>query len=352
MKNPIYIEYRRSTVLGVVLVLLLSAFGAVVHYIRSLDENVVLTKMRLNAVGNQLDSEFASVLAYMEAVRRASLLKMTLPELDTDVPLQLLRLDNGQDEQVTVRADGGDIDTERLMLLRLQPYFELARETQPHLVGMYYFSEQGFAFNGQMKWSDYVVDHLLSWYQKHMPEPAYERGQVFFTEFLPQQAAVMLPLYADDKKLGRFVFALALEPMLAPVYQQHSDVDFVLLDQSGQLINSSVAQLPDDIDEHVLQVQRLNTLPWSLGLLEQKTSLFASGLKEFVWHWFSYALLLGMLLVAMLYRYKLRTLTAFNRLIVHVDRLSQGRQGVRRIPFGWNDVFERISRLKQPPTSE
>ena len=76
MKNPLYIEYRRSTLLGIILVLLLSALGAVVHYVRSLDDNVVQTKFRLSTVGNQLDSEFTPVLAFMEAVRRASLLKM------------------------------------------------------------------------------------------------------------------------------------------------------------------------------------------------------------------------------------------------------------------------------------
>ncbi|MCD1597220.1 hypothetical protein [Rheinheimera aquimaris] len=351
MKNPLYIEYRRSTLLGILLVLLLSALGAVVHYVRSLDDNVVQTKFRLSTVGNQLDSEFTPVLAFMEAVRRASLLKMSLPAVETDESLLLLQLSDGRDSQVAITAPDEGVDAELLMLWRLQPYFELATETQPHLVGMYYFSEQGFAFNGQAKWSDYIVDHLLLWYQKNMPEPAYERGQIFFTEFLPGQAAVMLPLYAEERKLGHFVFALALEPLLAPVYQQHSDADFVLLDQSGQLINSSLARPPQDIDQHVLQIQRLNTMPWSLGLLEQKTSLFASGLKEFIWHWFSYAVLLGLLLVAMQYRYRLRTLTSFSRLLVHIERLSQGRsQGVRRIPFGWQEVFERISRLKQPPS--
>ena len=92
MKNPIYIEYRRSTLLGIILVLLLSALGAVVHYIRSLDDNVLQTKFRLSAVGNQLDSEFTPVLAFMEAVRRASLLKMSLPAVETDASLLLLQL--------------------------------------------------------------------------------------------------------------------------------------------------------------------------------------------------------------------------------------------------------------------
>ena len=226
-------------------------------------------------------------------------------------------------------------------------------ETQPHLVGMYYFSEQGFAFNGQMKWSDYIVDHLLLWYQKNMPEPAYERGQIFFSEFLPQQAAVMLPLYAEDKKLGHFVFALALEPLLAPVYQQHSDADFVLLDQSGQLINSSLAQPPQDIDQHVLQIQRLNTMPWSLGLLEQKTSLFAAGLKEFIWHWLSYAMLLGLMLLAMQYRYRRRTLSPMNRLLIHIRRLNSGQShGVRHVPAGWDEVFDKTFELTQKPRSE
>ncbi|QBL08321.1 hypothetical protein E0Z06_01700 [Rheinheimera sp. D18] len=352
MKNPVYIEYRRSTKLGIILLLLLSTFGALVHYFRSVDDKVLQTKLRLAAASNQVDSEFVPILAFMEAVRRASLLKLSIPAEPTEDMLPLLQLDSGVTEQASLMQLDGTVNAELMMLQRLQPYFELAKETQPYLVGMYYLSEQGFAYNGQLKWSDYIADYLVQWQKDSKPEPNYERGQIFFSSFLQQQAAVMLPLYADDKKLGRFVFAIELAPLLAPIYQQHKDAEFMLLDQFGQLISNSMTMPVQNIDQHMLQVQRLSSMPWSLGLLEHKANVFAAGVKEFVWHWLSYAVLFGVFLYALQYRYRLRILSPSKRLLVHIERLSKGSsQGVQRIPYGWHDIFERISRLRQNPPS-
>jgi hypothetical protein len=349
MKNPVYYEYRRSSLFGLILLLLLSCLGAVVHYLRSVDDKVVQTKVQLAAVSNQLDSEFAPVLAFMEATRRAALLKFSLPAELTDSVLPVLQLDSATQQQLPImNADDASVSAELQMLQRLQPYFELAKDTQPHLVGMYYFSEQGFAYNGQSKWSDYVADQLLKWHNTTKQEPVYERGQIFFTDFLPQQAAVSLPLFFEDRKLGRFVFALALEPMLARMYQQYTHTDFMLLDQSGTVISSATAQPLQSINEHMLQIQRLRTMPWSLASLEQKTSLFAAGIKEFIWHWLSYALLLAVFLLLMQFRFRQRTLSPANRLLIHIERLYNGQaQGVRRVPEGWAEVFDRVSQLTQ-----
>ena len=346
MKNPLYYEYRRSTTLGLLLVLLLSGAGALVHYLRSLDHNVVQSKHRLATVSRQLDSQFAPVLAFMESIRRSALVKIALPAEHSDSRLALLQLDDGQTAQTPVVAEDGSVNAELQMLQRLQPLFELAQDALPHLVGVYYLSEQGFAYNGLPKWPDYIADQLLQWHQHYEPEPGYERGQLFYAEFLPQQAAVMLPLYVADKKLGRFVFALSLPPMLDAMYRQYPDAEFLLLDQSGEVISSSSAKTVQSVNQHMLQVQRLDTMPWSLALLEQKTSLFAAGGREFIWHWCSYALLLALLLLAMQWRYRRRTLSPAKRLLVHIDRLHDGQaQGVRHVPSGWHEVFDRISQL-------
>ncbi|WP_166839260.1 hypothetical protein [Rheinheimera pleomorphica] len=356
MKNPVYYEYRRTAVFGTVLLLLLASLGATLHYLRSVEARVTQTKQRLLAVSNQLDAEFAPVLAFGEAVRRAALAKLTLTlqAVPNETLLPLLQLNSGQTVQVRVVAADGTTQPELMMLYQLQPYFELAQQAQPHLVGMYYISEQGFVYNGQPKWSDYIADQLLQWHENTGTEPSYERELVFYSEFLSQQAAVSLPLYADDKKLGRFVFALALQPMLAPMYQQHANTEFMLLDQSGEVISSSTSSALQSINEHLLQIQRLRTMPWSLGLLEQKTSLFAAGLADFIWHWLSYATLMLLLLLALQYRYRRRTLSPLNRLLIHIDRLEQGQlQGVRHVPSGWAEVFDKIARLvKLTKTSE
>ncbi|MGP9799738.1 hypothetical protein [Rheinheimera sp. NSM] len=350
MHNPSYTEYRRTGLLGLILVVLLSTFAATLHYLRSVDDKVLQTRARLTAVSSQLDSQFAPVLAYSTAVVNAAQLKLALPATETGDSILLLDLDTEQTQQLPLSSDDSALTAELQMLMHLQPYFDMASDALPSVVGVYYLSERGVAYNGQLKWSDYMADHLLQWHKRavNSKENGYDRGMVFYAEFMPQQAAVLLPLYTDERRLGSFLFALSLEPMLAPMYKQHSDIDFMLLDQAGNLISHSTAQPPQTTTEHMLQIQRLNTMPWSLALLEPKTSLFAAGVKDFLWHWCSYAALLGMLLLALQYRFRRRTLSAVHRLTVHLERLANGQShGVRHVPNGWQDIFDHICQLQQ-----
>lgn len=346
MKNPVYYEYRRSGQLGLIAIVLLATLGATLHYFRSVEQRVSQTTAHLQALSQQLDAEFAPVLAFSQAMRRAALSKLTLPPLATGTePLVVLQLADGTVRDSSTFTDG-QIQAELQMLGQLKPYFELAEQTQPHLLAIYYFSEQGFVYHGQPKWSDYISDQLVSWQRNNAAEPSYEREQIFYAEFISGQAALSLPLYQSDKKLGRLVFALKLQPLLEPLYQQYADTEFMLLDQSGELISSSVVSRLQSVNQHMLQIQRLRTMPWSLGVLEHKTSLFVAGLADFVWHWLSYTLLLGCLLLALQYRYRRRTLSAVNRLLVHIDRISKGQtQGVRHIPDGWAEVFDKVASL-------
>ncbi|MDX5406160.1 MAG: cache domain-containing protein [Chromatiaceae bacterium] len=346
MKNPVYYEYRRSSRLGVIVVVALATLGATLHYFRSVEQRVSQTTAHLHTLSQQLDAEFAPVLAFSQAMRRAALTKLTLPPLVTapeSVPL--LQLADGTVHESSTFTDA-QMQTELQMLGQLKPYFDLAEQTQPHLLAIYYFSEQGFVYHGQAKWSDYVSDQITSWQRNNAAEPSYEREQIFYAEFISGQAALSLPLYQADRKLGRLVFALKLQPLLEPLYQQYANTEFMLLDQSGELISSSVDSRLQSVNQHMLQIQRLRTMPWSLGVLEHKTSLFAAGLADFVWHWLSYALLLGCLLIALQYRFRRRTVSAVNRLLVHIDRLSKGQmQGVRHVPDGWTEVFDKVASL-------
>ncbi len=347
MNNPVYHEYRRSMLFGLILVLLLSVTGATIHYLRSVDYKVLRSKDKLNIITARLDSEFTPVLTFAEAIRRMAIIKLGLPPAEHDTEITVLQLGSAQNSHLSVTAE----QTELQMLQRLWPYFELASQAQSHLVGMYYISERGFAVNGQARWPDYVADQFTQWLRQQPAEMPYQRDMAFYGEFLPQQAALTLPLYFNDVKLGRFVFALSLQTMLTPLHKQNTGIQFMLLDSSGDVIHSSTSLSPEMISGHMLQVQRLNTMPWSLALLEQKASLFAAGVKDFLWYWFTYLIMLASLLAAMQYRYRRRTLSAFNRLQVHIDRLLQGQaQGVRHIPHGWRDIFERISQLAQRQT--
>lgn len=349
MYNPVYHEYRRSTLFGCILIVLLSLTGAAIHYLRSVDDKVVLSKNQLINVSARIDAEFTPVLTFAEAIKRSALLKLTLPPEPTETQINVLQLSSRQNASLTVTAEQNELQ----MLQRLWPYFELASQVQSHLVGMYYISEQGFAVNGESRWPDYVADQFSLWLQQLPDDMSYQSDITFHSEFLPEQAALMVPLYVDDVRLGRLVFALSLQTMLSPLQRQNNGVQYMLLDASGEVIHSSTSLSPQMISGHMLQVQRLNTMPWSVALLEQKTSLFAAGVKDFLWHWLTYLVLLGTLLALMQYRYRRRTLSAFNRLLVHTDRLLKGQlHGVRHIPEGWRELFDRICQLQRQPPSE
>lgn len=351
MKNPVYFEYRRSTLIGALLVVLLSIVGAAVHYLRSVDNQVTQHKATLTAAAQQLDSEFTPVQAFIDAVGRASLLKLALPALGSDDTLPLLRLSDGETLNVAIYDETNDsINNELMMLQLLQPYFYVAREAQPQLSGMYYISAQGYAYNGSVKWADYTADQFRQWFDTLPNSLSYSREPTVMASFLPQQAVILQPLYVEEQRLGYFVFALSFEVLMTPIYQQYPQVDFLLLDGAGKVVTASLAQLPKEVDAHLLQIQRLTQLPWSLALLEQKTSVFSSGVADFVWHWISYLVLLAVLLYALQYRFRRKTLSPVNRLTVHIDRLARGQmQGVRRIPYGWDEVFHRVSDIRQRP---
>ena len=105
MINPVYYEYRRSTLLGVILVLLLSLAGAVVHYLRSVDDRVARSQQQLQALSVQLDAEFSPVLVFAEAVRRTALTKLALPAPDTTTELTVLQLNSVQSETLSTAED-------------------------------------------------------------------------------------------------------------------------------------------------------------------------------------------------------------------------------------------------------
>ena len=349
MYNPLYKEYRRSSIIGLVSVILLSLTGAAIHYLRSVDDKVLLRKNQLQHVSARLDAEFTPIVIFAEAVRRTAGIKLALPPSTTDSSLSALQLASGHNISLAVTPEQRELQ----MLQRLWPYFELAGQAQAHLSAMYYISEQGFAINGEQQWPADVAVAFINWQQQLPAEKLHQREMSFYSEFLPEQAALTLPLYDNDILLGRLVFSLSLKTLLKPIQKADSDVHYMLLDGDGEVIHSSTNLSPQMINGHLLQVQRLDTMPWSLGLLEQKVSLFAAGLKDFLWHWLSYLLLLAGLLLLMQYRYRRRTLSGFNRLLVHTERLSKGQlQGVRHIPEGWRELFDRISQLSRSSASE
>ncbi|WP_019675087.1 hypothetical protein [Arsukibacterium perlucidum] len=346
MSSPAYVVYNRTVRFSLLIILLLSFTAAFVQFLLQFNASLKHNQRQLEMFAQQIDAQVNPVLQFAEAVKTRAQLGMQLADpaagqiavmslTTTDVMLQELSADSAPHNQ------------ELQMLLQLQPYFDIAPASIAPLKNLYYLSEQGFAFNGQRKWSDYIVEQLIAWLQRHQrSENNYDRNPVFYKDFILEQAAMSVPFYVNERKIGRFVLALELAPLLANLEKHNPDRYFLLLDQAGNVIASSKFINSDNLEQYQLQIQRLAGLPWSVALIDKRSSVFNAGLGSFMLYWLSYAGVLLALAWILARRYKRKIMGPLQRLSIHIDRLANDQAGVRRVPDGWQDLFERVSQLK------
>ncbi|WP_213999336.1 hypothetical protein [Arsukibacterium sp.] len=346
MSSPAYTVYNRTVKFSLLVILLLSFIAAFIQFLIQFNASKHHNQQQLEMFAQQMDAQLTPVLQFAEAVTtRAQLATQLAAPAENQIPV--LSLTTGDLILHQLAADGAPLSQELQMLMQLQPYFDIAPASITPLKDLYYISEQGYAYNGQHKWSDYVVEQLAEWLQRYQrSENGYDRNPVFYKDFILEQAAMSVPFYVNERKTGRFVLALELAPLLANLEKNNPERFFLLLDQAGNLIASSKYINGDNLEQYQLQIQRLAGLPWSLALIDKRGSVLKAGLSSFVVHWFSYAGVLLLLAWLLARRYKRKIMGPLQRLSIHIDRLANEQAGVRRIPDGWQDLFERVSQLK------
>ncbi|SNY60156.1 hypothetical protein SAMN06297280_0022 [Arsukibacterium tuosuense] len=346
MSSPAYTVYNRTVKFSLLIILLLSFFAAFIQFLLQFSTSVKSNQQQLEMFSQQMDAQLTPVLQFAEAVKnRAQLaVQLTAPAEDK---IPVLSLTTGDLILHQLAGDSEPLNQELQMLMQLQPYFDIAPASITSLKDLYYVSEQGYAYNGQHKWSDYVVEQLMEWLQRNQrSENGYDRNPVFYKDFILEQAAMSVPFYVNERKTGRFVLALELAPLLESLEKNNPDRYFLLLDQAGNVVASSEFINGDNLEQYQLQIQRLAGLPWSIALIDKRRSLFSAGLGSFILHWLSYAAVLLLLAWLLAKRYKRKIMGPLQRLSIHIDRLANEQAGVRRIPDGWQDLFERVSQLR------
>jgi len=346
MSSPAYIVYDRTVKFSLLVILLLSFVAAFVQFLLQFSASQHNNQQQLKMFAQQMDAQITPVLQFAQAVTTRGQLAVQLAASEEE-KIPLLSLTTGDVIVQQLAADSAPTNQEMQMLLQLQPYFDIAPASIAPLKNLYYLSEQGYAYNGQHKWSDYVVEQLTAWLQRYQRlENGYDRNPVFYKDFILEQAAMSVPFYVNERKIGRFVLALELAPLLVNLEKNNPDRYFLLLDQAGNVVASSKFINGDNLEQYQLQIQRLTGLPWSLGLIDKRSAVFHAGLGSFVLHWLSYAGVLFLLAWLLARRYKRKIIGPLQRLSIHIDRLANDQAGVRRIPDGWQSLFEKISRLK------
>ena len=346
MSSPAYAVYRRTVRFSLVVIAALSFSVAFVQLLLQFNTSLQQNRQQLEMFAQQMDAQVEPVLQFSQAVNARGNLGMQKAVTDnTQLPLlSLTTLDVILHELSDANQP---VNPELHMLLQLQPYFDIPPASITPLKNMFYISGQAFAYHGQAKWSDYVVEHLVEWLQRYQrSENGYDRNPVFYKDFILDQAAMSVPFYVNERKIGRFVFALELAPLLATLEKNNPDRYFLLLDQAGNVIASSTFINGDNLEQYQLQIQRLTGIPWSLALIDKRGSLFYAGISQFILHWLSYAAALLALAWLLARRYKRKIIGPLQRLSTHIDRLQHGQAGVRHVPEGWQDLFARVSQLK------
>ncbi|MBV2129044.1 hypothetical protein [Arsukibacterium indicum] len=346
MSSPAFVVYTRTVRFSILIILMLSFAAAFIQFLLQFNSNFKNSQLQLEMFSQQMDAQISPVIQFAQAVtNRAQLGIQRAVSDESQIPV--LSLTTGDLVQQKLNADSAPLNQELQMLLQLQPYFDIAPASISPLKDLYYVSEQGYAYNGQHKWSDYVIEQLTDWLQRYQrSENGYDRNPVFYKDFILEQAAMSVPFYVNERKIGRFVLALELAPLLANLERNNPDRYFLLLDQAGNVVASSKFINGDNLEQYQLQIQRLADLPWSLALIDKRGSALGSGLASFILHWFSYAAVLMLLAWLLARRYKRKIMGPLQRLSIHIDRLANEQAGVRRIPDGWQDLFEKISELK------
>ncbi|MBM35531.1 MULTISPECIES: hypothetical protein [unclassified Arsukibacterium] len=346
MSSPAYAVYNRTVRFSLIVIVALSFNVSFVQFLLQFNTSLQHNRQQLEMFAQQMDAQIEPVLQFAQAVQARGQLGMQMAVTDEN-QLSLLSLTTLDVVLHELYLPNQAVDPELQMLLQLQPYFDIAPASITPLKNLFYISEQSFAYNGQHKWSDYVVEHLVQWLQRNQrSENGYDRNPVFYKDFILEQAAMSVPFYVNERKIGRFVLALELAPLLATLEKNNPDRYFLLLDQAGNVIASSTFINGDNLQQYQLQIQRLTGTPWSLALIDKRGSLFYAGMGRFVLHWLSYAGVLLVLAWLLARRYKRKIMGPLQRLSTHIDRLNNGQAGVRRVPEGWQDVFERVSQLK------
>lgn len=86
--------------------------------------------------------------------------------------------------------------------------------------------------------------------------------------------------------------------------------------------------------------------PLPLVILERRHGLISEGMAGFLGYWVGYLLVLAAALLAFFCRYKQKVLQPLQRLGIYIERLARNQGGVRHIPGGWEEMFDKITRLK------
>lgn len=336
MQNPATSDFQRNLRIALVFILLLSVGAAFIHFLLTLDQRMTRQAKQLELKALQLDIQLTPLLKLGEWFKQQAL---SQPDVTTGLPLTLYNHD-GQ----TLTEDDmqqGVSTVERSFLQANTGAFNASRLLYPWLERVLYTSDSGFIYLQPQQLSLLQIQALSPWLAGNVSAD----NKVAFSKSDDNKLIFSTPLKFTSGETGRLLFVVDIPALLLPLQKVTPEADFLLLDESGQILGGTVAA-SSQLEQRLLQLQRIGQQPLSLVMLEQRHGLISEGMAGFLGYWFGYLFVLAAALLAFFYRYKQKVLQPLQRLGIHIERLARNQGGVRHIPGGWEEMFDKITRLK------
>ena len=336
MQNPATSDFQRNLRIALVFILLLSVGAAFIHFLLTLDQRMTRQAKQLELKALQLDIQLAPLLKLSEWLQQQA---KSQPDVVTALPLILYNRD-GQTLTESDTQQGVSV-VERSFLQANTGAFNASRLLYPWLERVLYTSDGGFIYLQPQQLSLLQIQALSPWLAGNVSAD----NKVALSKSDDNKLIFSTPLKFTSGETGRLLFVVDIPALLLPLQKVTPEADFLLLDESGQILGGTVAA-SSQLEQRLLQLQRIGQQQLSLVMLEQRHGLISEGMAGFLGYWFGYLFVLAAALLAFFYRYKQKVLQPLQRLGIHIERLARNQGGVRHIPGGWEEMFDKITRLK------
>ena len=336
MQNPATSDFQRNLRIALVFILLLSVGAAFIHFLLTLDQRMTRQAKQLELKALQLDIQLAPLLKLSEWLQQQAQSHSPI------IPALPLTLYNRDGQTLTEDDMQQGVSTvERSFLQVNTGAFNASRLLYPWLERVLYTSDGGFIYLQPQQLSLLQIQALSPWLAGNVSAD----NKVALSKSDDNKLIFSTPMKFTSGETGRLLFVVDIPALLLPLQKVTPEADFLLLDESGQILGGTVAA-SSQLEQRLLQLQRIGQQPLSLVMLEQRHGLISEGMAGFLGYWFGYLFVLAAALLAFFYRYKQKVLQPLQRLGIHIERLARNQGGVRHIPGGWEEMFDKITRLK------
>ncbi len=348
--NPLFNEYKRSQLRTLLVVLCLAFAAAVIDYFIALNQRIAQQQTLLNSAVEDLEHQLSPLLHLLKVLKADAQLSLLAEQtIDASTPLAGVQWSvDAEHPEATLS------DAEVAMLQQLYPKLQHSQRSTLAIRQFNYVSNNGVWFSttegrtaalelqSEVYWQQKKQQHKLG-----LPDIRLHKVDAGESRFL-----LVIPLQNKEQHVGELLLEIDLANMLKLVATAQLGARVMLMDDVGQPLLTVeklqvVASASKDLVHHSDNLKTLEQLQLTLHLEPMHIASVSRELLNFIGHMLLYLVTLLLLSFYHRRRFKVKVLSPFHRLLVHIDRLRRGDpQGVRSIPADWVQVFHQVEQIR------